>query len=216
MDEAERALDALPALPDQRVNAPATERERLLLRPLYGGAMQCLLARRFVDASAVRQVPDSQEVFLDADADESVLVDVVELQEAPFGEEAARFFARDMAESAGAAAFRFLGWRALGDGDAPGLGGLPRLLSVAEMDVSKFREDALNTVRFYMLVVRLERVGTDLLVTYNVPVRISPDSSVADRPVADSLEHHRAVLASVVRSFKITDWRLFTGPDDEE
>lgn len=45
---------------------------------LYGGAMSLEIPSRLVDISAFRQVPDHQEVFADADTDQSVIVEINE------------------------------------------------------------------------------------------------------------------------------------------
>ena len=43
-------------------------------RPLFGGAMRCLVPCLYIDASEVRQVPDNQEVFLDGGPSDMSLV----------------------------------------------------------------------------------------------------------------------------------------------
>lgn len=47
---------------------------------LFGGAMRCVLPERFQDVSRWRQVPDAQEVYADADCDESVIIELVEAE----------------------------------------------------------------------------------------------------------------------------------------
>lgn len=204
----------LPPLPDQRLTPPESEERRLLLRPLYGGAMQVLAERRFADASAFREIPSTQEVFLDADRDQSLIVEVVEMQDAPLGEQAARFFFSDLAESSEAAASEMRSWRALEEKEAPALAaaGVAAVLVDGEMEVSKFKEAATNTVRITMIVARLERVETDLLVTVNTSVRRAEDSSVADRELGADM--HAAAVAAAAASIKINRWGLFTGEDE--
>jgi hypothetical protein len=48
--------------------------------PLFGGAISAQLPARYVDVSDFRPVPDNQEVWTDADKDESVIVEIVRVE----------------------------------------------------------------------------------------------------------------------------------------
>jgi hypothetical protein len=49
------------------------------VRELYGGAMRIMLCSRFQDLSDFRLIPDHQEVFSDANTDQSVIVEINEM-----------------------------------------------------------------------------------------------------------------------------------------
>ncbi|ETO26247.1 ran-binding protein [Reticulomyxa filosa] len=58
--------------------APTTSPDKLKKRSLFGGAFEITLPETFVDLSDFRQVPDNQEVYSDANADTSVIIEIVE------------------------------------------------------------------------------------------------------------------------------------------
>ena len=54
--------------------------------------------RRFADVSGIRQVPDTQEVFVCQETDQSVIVEVLELSEEAYAAHAAQFHFNVLAE----------------------------------------------------------------------------------------------------------------------
>ena len=54
--------------------APATAAEPTVQRDLFGGAIVAAFPARYLDVSDFRPVPDNQEVWTDANKDESVIV----------------------------------------------------------------------------------------------------------------------------------------------
>jgi hypothetical protein len=76
--------------------------------------------------------------------------------------------------------------------------------------ISKFKEsvDKANTVQIYLAVLRLRRVGTDVLVSFNVPLQFGAGSSSAGRSIMAS-EENRAVIEGMLKSMQIKDWGLF-------
>lgn len=48
-------------------------------RHLFGDAMSIQLPPAFIDVSEIRQVPDSQEVFVDTESDHSVVIELMEM-----------------------------------------------------------------------------------------------------------------------------------------
>ena len=50
----------------------------IVVRRLFGGAVDLALPTRMVDVSEHRTVPDHQEVFTDANLDQSIIVEFVE------------------------------------------------------------------------------------------------------------------------------------------
>ena len=56
------------------MEAPSVERE------LFGGAMRMGVPARFDDCANFRQVPDNQEVFADAQTDQSFIVEILEYE----------------------------------------------------------------------------------------------------------------------------------------
>lgn len=73
-----------------------TMSEELVHRPLFGGALSVTIPARLDDISQFRQVPDTQEVFADANTDQSVVVELLEPCEAEDGD-AAKFHFNSLA-----------------------------------------------------------------------------------------------------------------------
>lgn len=72
------------------------------------------------------------------------------------------------------------------------------LLSGAQL-ISKFNEEAKNTVNIHLCLFRLPQYTTDILVTFNDPVSINPLSSSAVENVAGipwTLQDFKCVLQS--------------------
>ena len=97
-------------------------------RELFGGAILASFPARYVDVSDFRPVPDNQEVWTDANRDESVIVEILERVEAgpSDAEGAAAWFFRDLADvnaaSVASGASIIHQTRALTPADLPRLG----------------------------------------------------------------------------------------------
>jgi hypothetical protein len=65
-----------------------------------------------------------------------------------------------------------------------------------------------------VVVVRIPRHGTDLLLTLNTPVEISERSAAAEHAGAGGRDHHLqapSLARRVLQSLDIRDWGLFGG-----
>ncbi len=160
-------------------------------RPLFGGAISAVIPERFRDISAIRDVPDNQEVFVDVDRDDSAIVELLELLSDVPDANAAQFHFAELAASndatgPGLSMIEFeqpmtavqiplIGLSASGAAGATAAG------LIGRQRVSKGREgdSARNDVRIYLAVIRLPAVGTDVVITVNEPVAIAPSSSSA-------------------------------------
>ncbi|XP_044130708.1 ran guanine nucleotide release factor-like [Bufo gargarizans] len=147
-------------------------------RPLFGGAFSAILPLNVQDVSEMREVPDNQEVFVHSQTDQSIIVELLEYQEGMSDPDAARCHFEDVAASN----------EAEGRAEVVSVEPLPLAqLSLTSCSsawaltghqlVSKFNEQAQNTVTIHMALFRLQQHATDLLVTFNNPVAIHPASS---------------------------------------
>lgn len=151
-------------------------------RPLFGGALSAVFPRGTVDVSDLREIPDNQEVFASAHSDQSVIVELVEYQGQVADHDAARYHFEDIA--AGNSALE------------PGSSEVSSVVALQKPDlllsecssawmltgtqrVSKFNEDARNTVTLHLGLFRLPQFSTDVLVSFNDPQNISAGSSSA-------------------------------------
>lgn len=70
--------------------------------PLFGGAFSAILPRGAIDVSDLRPVPDNQEVFCHPVTDQSLIIELLELQAHVQGEAAARYHFEDVGGVQGA------------------------------------------------------------------------------------------------------------------
>ncbi len=65
--------------------------------PLYGGAMSCVVPLGWLDCSAVRPVPDTQEMFFDDASGGCLIVELMQRQQAVPDSDCGSFFFNDLA-----------------------------------------------------------------------------------------------------------------------
>lgn len=189
-------------------------------RELFGGAITVDLPTRLVDVSDFRPVPDNQEVWTDADRDESIIVELLERVDVgpSDAEGAAAWFFRDLAAVNDASVESGLSRISrvtvmTGDEHLPSLNGpfAHASMCVGTQTVAKGRDgdDKRNDVEVVVVNVRLPQVRTDVLVTLNRTTRVAPGSS-ADAPRAgEEIESAAATATRVAATLRIQDWSLF-------
>lgn len=74
--------------------------------------------------------------------------------------------------------------------------------------VGKFNEEQKNHIRSYMLNIRLDSVDTDLLIIFNIPIKLDEQSSSAKKPIM-APDAADTMIQTVVNSFKINDLSIF-------
>ncbi|KAJ3599912.1 hypothetical protein NHX12_033866 [Muraenolepis orangiensis] len=150
-------------------------------RPLFGGAMSARIPNGAKDVSDLREVPDNQEVFAHRHTDQSLVVELLEFQGQVEDRDAARYHFEDLAGSNGAlrpAACEVAGVAVpLARSDLALTQCRSAWLLTGAQRVAKFNEEALNAVTIHLGLFRLPQFSTDVLVTFNDPHGISPDSS---------------------------------------
>lgn len=150
--------------------------------PLFGGAMSAVIPHSAKDVSELREIPDNQEVFVHSHTDQSLIVELVEYQGQVADQDAARYHFEDIAGSNKALQVDAFQTKSVGT--------LPTSeLSLSDCSsawmltgtqcISKFNEEARNTVALHLGLFRLPQFSTDILITFNDPQSISPDSSSA-------------------------------------
>ena len=192
-------------------------------RELFGGAITVDLPTRMVDVSDFRPVPDNQEVWTDADRDESIILELLERVDVgpSDAEGAAAWFFRDLAAVNDASVESGLSHISrtvvlTGKEDLPSLNGpfAHASMCVGTQTVAKGRDgdDARNDVEVVVVNVRLPQVRTDVLMTLNRATRVAPRSS-ADAPRAEEKREGassaEATAARVAATLRIRDWSLF-------
>ncbi|XP_018581720.1 ran guanine nucleotide release factor isoform X2 [Scleropages formosus] len=182
-------------------------------RPLFGGALSAVVPPGACDVSELREIPDNQEVFAHSNTDQSLIVELLEYQGHVEDGAAARYHFEDVAQSNEVAGPRAAQVNAV----TP----LPReqlamrecssawMLSGTQL-VSKFNEQAKNTLDVYLGLFRLPQFSTDILVTFNDPVSISALSSSAIVSTAETTPPWTVQdFQQLLQSLKILDAGVF-------
>ncbi|KAI0340604.1 Mog1p/PsbP-like protein [Trametopsis cervina] len=171
-------------------------------RELFGGAITLNLPRTLIDASDLRQVPDTQEVFLYPESSTSIIVEVLERVAPDDATEAAKFHFDSLAHDNDATAKTVLNVdvRTTHQGETP-----PPVVLHGIQAVPKFNSTTSDEVFIHLALYRIASKNVDLVMTMNIPVRTSDDGAVN--------EEHRATAEhefdAAVSSLNIVDFGLF-------
>eukprot|EP01089_Gocevia_fonbrunei_P012661 TRINITY_DN3055_c0_g1_i1.p1 TRINITY_DN3055_c0_g1~~TRINITY_DN3055_c0_g1_i1.p1 ORF type:complete len:197 (+),score=34.88 TRINITY_DN3055_c0_g1_i1:121-711(+) len=179
-------------------------------RDLFGGGMSVMLPRRFADVSELRQVPDNQEVFVDVNTDQSIIIELLALEENVPNSESIKYFFDDLAESndakEGATIIQTI---TLDENKVPLFGkDIHKSALLGDQYVSKFNEQSKNKIQLYMANIRLPQVTTDILITLNTPVYISTQSS-SKVSVDATAQNSEQVFMGILKSIEVKSWSLF-------
>ncbi|KAM3620186.1 uncharacterized protein V6R79_019479 [Siganus canaliculatus] len=150
--------------------------------PLFGGALSAVLPHSIRDISELREIPDNQEVFAHAHSDQSLIVELVEYQGQVADQDAARYHFEDIATSNKALetdAFEVTSVVPLPKSELLLSDCSSAWMLTGTQCVSKFNEEARNKVTLHLGLLRLPQFSTDILITFNDPQAISPESSSA-------------------------------------
>jgi hypothetical protein len=192
---------------------------------LYGGAITAAIPAGFVDASMFREIPDTQEVYVSQTVDDSILVDLMEAVEGSSGEEILNVHLKEIAEINNVASHEY-----------------SRVFS-KEVPVTKIGRDIVGYVTIsieparkwgreaqlenstdnlaspllamVLAVVRLDRVNTDLLVTFNTPIVSKADYNRLVSGSAENLpervQNGLKFIEQFLKTVEVKDWSLFGG-----
>lgn len=177
------------------------------MAPLYGGAIDVTLPDDAVDALKVREVPDTQEVFVFSHPelvlwDRSLIFDLLELVD---GDSYDAIIAHHIADITDENPTNRYLEDVVTDIDVNGTK-VPCKLSLIEFTNRRrdaTEEGAPKYIVTLIGLIRLENVTTDFLVTLNVPVA---DANSGDKVVVDPAY---ALFKQVVGSLKVQRWDLF-------
>jgi hypothetical protein len=141
---------------------------------LFGGALSCLLPPGAKDVSEVRQIPDNQEVLVHEETDQSIVIELLEYEEAVDGEQAVKHHFHELARSNNAVAQKILSSSRLLN-EKLALNDCREAVAITgQQRVAKFNEgaDASNTVTIHLALLRMPQYATDILMSFNDPLYI--------------------------------------------
>ncbi|KAI9363985.1 hypothetical protein DFJ73DRAFT_810511 [Zopfochytrium polystomum] len=190
----------LAADPTMAVAAAAVDASRDRAQ-LFGGAIESWIPKSFVDSSTFREVPDNQEVWVDMETDQSMIIELLQLEEVT--DVPASFHFWELADVNSARDYsRILRVEHLSPGtDVPHMGpGCGITLVIGQQLISKYRETdptSRNLVNIYLAVIRLPQVSTDLVISYNHPVALGQLSSSRAALISAGSHPETAALGGV-------------------
>ncbi|KAG0324260.1 hypothetical protein BG000_002278 [Podila horticola] len=189
---------------------------------LYGGAITMNLPRKFGNISHVREVPDHQEVFVNVDEDQSVIVEILELAAEASDDGCAAFHYQQLAEDNDAEESSTIqSVSILSNAELPSWPSDAKIyLLLGQQRVAKFNErqrqvesgsaeDTRNLLQIMMVVVRLPRQATDIVISYNVPLQIAATSSSREVAHEGNIQEAEVWFRNLIGSFRVRDWSLF-------
>ncbi|KAK3105056.1 hypothetical protein FSP39_016266 [Pinctada imbricata] len=147
-------------------------------KELYGGALVVKLPSHAKDVSDFRQIPDNQEVFAHAVTDQSLIIEILEYVEGSDDDAISTHFG-DLASDndVGAEDCCIVHKETINPENLSMTQCSAAYYIQGKQNVAKFNESAKNTVEIHMGLFRLPQFESDILVTFNDPVNISPSSS---------------------------------------
>ncbi|KAF1844030.1 Mog1p/PsbP-like protein [Cucurbitaria berberidis CBS 394.84] len=180
--------------------------------PLYGGAITVDLPSGFADTSQIRQVPDHQEVYLDAEGYSSVVVEILEYVHKSSDDEALQYHFADLVDGTGDATTIVEQGRA----QLKSLPNAPLLtLTFIQTPPTPNPNPRRKTPEFtyiHLLLLRLKEQATDLMITINIPHYAGEYQKAAEEGGQTQLMKDSAALKEkVLESFEIKEWGLFEG-----
>ncbi|OBZ75484.1 Ran guanine nucleotide release factor [Grifola frondosa] len=137
-------------------------------KQLFGGAITVTLPPRLIDASDLRQVPNTQEVFLYPDSGISIIVEVLQSVKPTNLEEAAKAHFDALAHD-NSAESQTISEVVSTSTQADNLTPAPVLLSGSQA-VRKFNSLTADEIRILLALYRVQSKNADLVMSMNVPM----------------------------------------------
>ncbi|KAL8854065.1 MAG: hypothetical protein Q9221_001188 [Calogaya cf. arnoldii] len=186
---------------------------------LFGGAITANLPASYADISNIREVPDHQEIYLDASGFSSVIVEIAErVSQPPTDQEALKFHFEDIVDEHDTSRT----WHT-------GVAQLPHfppntpcytLLATTTPPPATNGNVRAKTPSFtavLLTLIRLVAQSTDIVVTVNIP-HIPGHQEPSDGEVnfdegkfGSLVEEGVKIRDEVWRSLEVRDWGLFSG-----
>lgn len=178
---------------------------------LYGGAITTIIPEGFLDVSLLREVPDTQEVYVNSREDtevfndglgknESVIVDLLESVDADSDEEALRIHMAELSDLNDSEQ-----WAKIKDTKPIANSQCCLLVESAK----KWGKSELNeTVAICLALIRLDEFQTDVVITINIPLE-KENFTQASISAHHNITAAYQLLLEMVKQFKIVDESLF-------
>ncbi|ODQ79324.1 hypothetical protein BABINDRAFT_161733 [Babjeviella inositovora NRRL Y-12698] len=202
---------------------------------LYGGAITTHIPNGLLDASTLRQIPDSQEVFLnpklDADSEGMLREDdtlIIELMERLENDTDLDSIKEHLSEISNLNGVGKTEWQILKLHEVlnPSLIEDKAYIAVVSEPAKKWGRETEGTIELTLVLVfgilRINKLETDLLVNLNLPFKAAAELKALKALMEDEETHANegnsawkrisqgdAVVTKVLESMRIEDWGLF-------
>ncbi|GIL68392.1 hypothetical protein Vafri_21644 [Volvox africanus] len=168
-------------------------------RDLWGGTVTCVVPTRMVDVSDIRQVPDNQEVFMDAEANQTIIFEIVEHDTTVPDQECGRYMFEDLASENEAESWVLESLTTLGPAEAPYMPVAAYMCLVRGRQLIRQGYELKDT-DVLLAVLRFPWVECDLIISVCTPVA-APELRV----------QASTIMAEVLSSLQILSWQVFEG-----
>lgn len=193
-----------------------SESTELVSQPLYGGAIEILLPKGYMDVSQIREIPDNQEVFVNNNdiqstgsnsGNESIIVELMESVGVEDGEAALiehckeivdiNYSNKDLSKSFDES-FEVL--------DVQVVRANRLICKVKQKNVGKWEnnKELVQELDLYIGLIRLTEFDADALITFNVPI-----SALRSNDEGNDTAKYTELLKQMVLSFDLKDKHLF-------
>lgn len=183
--------------------------------PMYGGAITTVIPEGFIDASMLREVPDTQEVYVNSRKEEeefsdglglneSIVVDLLQMVESPDIESAFKVHVNEIAALNGSKDWKLI------KNDHPTSQSVSSIM--VETALKWGKADQKETVVSCIGLIRLREFETDVVITVNVPVANSVEaegSVLQNGNCSPRIQAAYDLLGQMINEFKVIDKSLF-------
>lgn len=187
---------------------------------LYGGAIVTVIPEGFLDASILREVPDTQEVFVNSREDseenkfndglgtnESVIIDLLQAVDEPNDREALSVHIQEITSMNGSNDWKLVRY----ESPAPHV----QTCIAVESAYKWGKRDMKETLVLCLALLRLEKVQTDVVLSVNVPLADTTEIQAMSEAVNDSgnipprIQAAYTLVKEMADEFKVLDESLF-------
>ncbi|KAL8699770.1 MAG: hypothetical protein Q9201_005815 [Fulgogasparrea decipioides] len=190
---------------------------------LYGGAITVNLPAGYADVSNIREVPDHQEIYLDASGFSSVVIELTErVSEPSSDQEALKFHFEDIVDEHDSSKI----WKT----DVAHLSNFPSdtpsyFLLATTTPPPATNGDAVRPltpkfVAILLTMIRLVGTSTDIIVTVNIPhipghQEPTEEVNFEEGKYGSLVEEGLRIINEVWKSLEVKNWGLFGGEQEE-
>ncbi|KAI0290444.1 hypothetical protein BC826DRAFT_1026436 [Russula brevipes] len=169
---------------------------------LFGEKIKANFPKGFLDASLLREVPDTQEVYLASNSDDSIIVEILERVSQTDSVEAAKYHFEAIAHDNDAHSFFATEVNEIPTNCSDWI---PSFIVLhGRQGVKKFNRTSVDDVQIFLALYRLEEKGVDIVLSYNFPMNAGDDVVRTEECNAA-----KETFLSIASSLRVVDFTLF-------